>query len=335
MNAQPASGVRLKLAAALLAFAAGIGAVVIAVLLAHSTLGTAGSSSTAPQAAAAPSSSAPVAAEPSFPSPPAGALVLAREDRDLAVGLAVSRRAGRLALQASVIGQEQPTQGLSVSFRLGGGNAVTTRPCGAGCYRALVDAASAPRKVEVAIRGPNRPDSTVSFPLPASLPGPPAAALVRRAETAWRALETLVDRDRLSSGPGNTIHTIWRFVAPHRLTYRITNGPEAVVIGARRWDKLPGHAWQGSEQDPIRQPIPLWEAVSNAHLLGSGTVLGRPVWEVSFFDPQIPAWFTIWVDKATMRTLELRMTAQAHFMHEVYGPFNRPLRIVPPTKATA
>jgi hypothetical protein len=27
------------------------------------------------------------------------------------------------------------------------------------------------------------------------------------------------------------------------------------------------------------------------------------------------------------------MIAQAHFMHQVYGPFNSPLRIVPPAKA--
>jgi hypothetical protein len=326
--------VRLRLLAALLAFAAGVVAVTAVALLARSTLSAGGPSSSAAAAPAAPAPSSSTASGPAFPSPPAGALVLAREDRDLAVGLAASRRSGRLALQASVIGQEQPAQGLSVSFRLRGAGAVKARACGAGCYSALVDPATVPQKVEVAIRGPNRPDSTVSFALPASLPGPAAATLVHRAEKAWHALETLVDHDRLSSGPGNTIHTLWRFVAPYRLTYRITNGPEAVVIGGRRWDKLPGHGWQGSEQDPIRQPIPLWEAVSNAHLLGSAMVRGRPVLELSFFDPQIQAWFTIWVDRATMRTLELRMVAQAHFMHEVYGPFNRPLRIDPPTRAT-
>ena len=45
----------------------------------------------------------------------------------------------------------------------------------------------------------------------------------------------------------------------------------------------------------------------------------------SFFDPQMHAWFTIVVDRATMHTLELHMTATAHFMHEVYGPFDSPL----------
>lgn len=327
--------VRLRLLAALLAFTAGVVAVVTVALLAHSTLSADGLSSVgaaAAPAAAAPSSSAP--SEPAFPAPPPGAFVLAREDGDLAVGLAASRRAGRLELQASVIGQEQPAQGLSVAFRLGGGTAARAEPCGAGCYRAVVAARASPTLV-VAIRGPNRSGSAVTFPLPASLPGLPAAALVRHAEKTWRALETLVVHDRLSSGPGRTIDTVWQFKAPAELTYRIRNGPEAVAIGSRRWDRLPGQGWQGSEQDPIRQPIPLWEAVSNAHLLASAVLRGRPVWEISFFDPQIQAWFTIWVDKTTARTLELRMIAQAHFMHQVYGPFNRPLRIVPPTKATS
>ncbi len=328
--------VRLRLLAALLAFAAGIVAVTAVALLARSTLSTAGPSSAG--AAATPTTPSPASSttsEPAFPSPPAGALVLAREDRDLAVALAVSRHDGRLALQASVIGREQPAQGFSVSFRLDGGASVPAPSCGAGCYHALVDPASPPRRVEVAIRGPNRSASSVAFPLPASLPGASAAALVHRAEETWRALRTLVVHDRLSSGPGATIDTLWRFVAPHQLTYRIRSGPEAVVIGPRRWDRLPGQGWQESEQDPIREPIPLWEAVSNAHLLGSATLRGRPVWELSFFDPQIRAWFTIWVDKVTARTLELRMTAQAHFMHQVYGPFDRPLRIVPPGKAAA
>jgi hypothetical protein len=168
----------------------------------------------------------------------------------------------------------------------------------------------------------------VSFQLP--LAAPSATAIVRRAERTWRGLETLVVHDHLSSGPGSAVDTVWRFKAPHRMTYQIRNGPAAVSIGARRWDKLPGQRWQPSQQDPITEPIPLWESVSDAHLLASATLRGHAVWEVSFFDAQIPAWFTIWVDKASGRTLELRMTAQAHFMHQLYGPFNSPLTIVPP-----
>ena len=324
----PATLVWIKLGTAFLAFAAGIGAVVTAVALAHSTPSV-GSTTSGPQAAAAPAS--PIAPETRFPSPPRDALVLAREDRDLAVGLAVSRRGERLALQASVLGPESAAEGLDVAFRAPGREAVQARACGPGCYRAEVPAA---RGVRVTIRGSGRPASSVPFTLPGSLPGQPAGALVRRAERTWRGLQTLVVHDRLASAPGNAITTLWRFAAPNRQSYAIRNGPEAVVIGARRWDRLPGQGWQ-AEQDPIATPVPLWETVSNAHVLGTATIRGRPVWKITFFDPQIQAWFTIWVDRKTARTLESRMVAQAHFMHQVYGPFDRPLQIAPPRKAAA
>jgi hypothetical protein len=327
----PSNLVWLKLGSAFVAFAAGVGAVVTAVALAHSTP-SAGSTTSGPQAAAP---STPAASGTSFPAPPADALALGQEDRDLAVGLAVSPRGRRLALQASVVGQESPAEGLDVAFRLPGRAAVPATACGAGCYRGDVPATPRPREVRVTIRGGGRPASSVAFTLPASVTGQPAASLVARADRTWRRLHTLVVHDRLASGPGNEITTLWRFVAPDRQTYAIRNGPQAVVIGARRWDKLPGHGWQASQQDPIPTPVPLWEAVSNARLLGTATVHGRPVWKLAFFDPQIKAWFTIWVDRETARTLELRMTAQAHFMHQLYGPFDRPLRIVPPVKAAS
>jgi hypothetical protein len=323
----------LKLGAALVAFAAGIGAVVTAVALAHSTP-SAGSSTSGPQAAAA-TPAGPAVTETRFPTPPAGALVLAREDRDLAVGLAVFRRGSQLGLQASVLGQEAPAQGLDVSFRVPGRTPLAAEPCGPGCYRTEVPSTPAPRAVTVALQGKGRKPSELAFQLPASLPAPAAGALVSKAEWTWHGLHTLVVHDHLSSGPGTGISTLWQFAAPNRQTYAIRNGPQAVVIGARRWDRLPGHAWQASQQDPIPSPVPLWEAVSDAHVLGPATVRGRPVWKVTFFDPQIKAWFTIWVDRRTARTLELRMTAQAHFMHQVYGPFDAPVKIVPPRKAAA
>jgi len=322
----------VKLLAALVAFAAGVGAVVTAALLAHSTLANAGTSSTGPQAAPA-ATAASTPAAPSFPAPPAGALALAHEDRDLAVGLAVAHRAGKMLLQASVVGQEQPASGLTVAFRPDGRGSVPAVECGPGCYRATLDVA--PHAIDVAVRGQGRRPSSVHFALPASLPGPPAAALVKRAETTWRHLRTLVVHDSLSSGPGTGIRTLWQFAAPNRLTYRIAKGPQAVVIGTRRWDKIPGGRWQASQLDPIPEPVPLWLSVADAHLTGSTVVRGKPAWEASFFDPQIHAWFTIWVEKSTMRTLELRMTAQAHFMHQVYGPFDAPVRIAPPVRRAA
>jgi hypothetical protein len=310
--------IRLKLLAALVALGCGIGAIVTVYELYQATPAATTIPPASPTAAPAPASApAPPPTSSAFPSPPPGAVVLAKEDRDLAVALARSRDG---SLQASVVGQEGPASGLSVSL-----DGVPAKPCGAGCYRARAGTAAT---VRVEIRGANRPASAVSFSLPRSAAS--GAAIVRRADRTWRSLETLVVHDHLSSGPGTAIDTVWRFKAPHRMTYVIRNGPAAVAIGARRWDKLPGQKWQASEQDPITEPVPLWLSATDAHLLGSGTLRGHAVWQVSFFDPQLPAWFTIWVDKASGRTLELRMTAQAHFMHQVYGPFDSPLRIVPP-----
>jgi hypothetical protein len=46
--------------------------------------------------------------------------------------------------------------------------------------------------------------------------------------------------------------------------------------------------------------------------------------------PETPAWFTVVLDRQTLRTLDLRMITTAHFMHDVYGPFNQPFRLRPP-----
>jgi hypothetical protein len=39
------------------------------------------------------------------------------------------------------------------------------------------------------------------------------------------------------------------------------------------------------------------------------------------------------VDKSTFETLDVHMIAAAHFMHDVYGPFDAPLTVDPPGPA--
>jgi hypothetical protein len=215
--------------------------------------------------------------------------------------------------------------GLDVAFRVDGGPLHSATPCGSGCYGALTTA-SRPRAVSVRVRS-----TTVTFRLPERWPAPRADALVRRAARAFRSLRTLTFEERLASGPRYAIQTRFEIVAPDRLRYRIERGASAVVIGARRWDRSPGGKWTLSPQAPLRLPQPPWsDDFTNAHLLGSGRVDGRPVWRVSLRDPTTPAWFQLAIDKRTFRTLELRMTAAAHFMHERYSGFDAPLQIRPP-----
>jgi hypothetical protein len=117
------------------------------------------------------------------------------------------------------------------------------------------------------------------------------------------------------------------------MSYVIEGGSQAVVLGGRRWDRDPGSGWVASTEDPpLRVPVPPWSRdATEATLIATGARAGRATSTIAFFQPgTIPAWFTLTLDQATGRPLELHMTSAAHFMHDVYGAFDRPLRIVAP-----
>jgi hypothetical protein len=270
---------------------------------------------------------------PEFPSPPDGALVFAREDGANALALAVLPKGRHLSLQASVVGPDARgvgglSLGFAVSTRTGRVSRAVGASCGAGCYAAGV-AAGSPRRITVTI---SRERRRFEFVLPRAWPPADATALVRRSGRVWRNLRALVSHERLASDPRHAIRTVYRLVAPDRLGYEIAGGSAAVVIGNRRWDRASStSSWQRSSQHPpLTQPLPFWSGVRDAHIVASPSVRGRRVWRITFFDPQTPAWFTVLLDRRTLRTLDLRMVTAAHFMHDVYGPFNQPLRLRPP-----
>jgi copper transport protein len=251
--------------------------------------------------------------------PPPGATVLAGESGGRAVGLAV-KPGGRL--EATVLGSDDNgVDGLSVGFRAGGRTVGSTR-CGPGCYRAdrRIDA----RHVTVILD---------SGPVIFQLPGPtqPASRLVGEARRAFAGLRSLVIHERLASNRRDKIATTFRIVAPDRLTYVTSAGSRAVVIGGQRWDAQGKGAFLRSAQTPLQLPGAEWgPRWVNARALGWTTVAGRRAKVISFFDPQLPAWFEMAVDPKTHRPVTLKMTAAAHFMHHRYTNFNQPMRIVPP-----
>src|SRR5262249_42564735 len=158
-------------------------------------------------------------------------------------------------------------------------------------------------------------------------PPRPGTRLVDRADRVFRNLTSLVSHERLASSPTHALETVFRMVAPNRFSYRIAGGgPEAVVIGRRRWD-------------PPAPPAPLpprpararcGEGVPARRGVGPGAVAGPLAGRVPFSAPATPAWFELAVDKRTPRTLEQRMVTTSHFMRDVYGPFTQPIEIVPP-----
>jgi len=320
----------LRLVASLGALALGAAAVVTVAVLAHRTPGPAGAANK-PSASPAPGGTTSTdttptvtTARPGFPAPPQGAVVFSRPDGSDVLALAVLP-GRRLVLQASILGsQGTGVDGLDVSFRVDS-RVAAAQPCGAGCYRATVASAGAPKAVEVDIKR-SKP-TTWRVPMPRPWPPPDASALVARATRTYRGLRTFAIRDRLSSGPGQVVSTRWTVAAPNRLTYQIANGPAAVIIGSRRWDKVPGGKWQESAQSPIQQPTPFWVTWTDAHVLENT----KSAWRVSFFDPKTPGWYELLIAKRSLRTLDLHMNATAHFMHEVYGQFNTPVTIKPPS----
>lgn len=327
-----------RLLAALVALVAGTAALIVAVLLLHGLEPIATTATTSSGSTSAASTTTPTPPETTgFPAPPKGAVVFGAQAGDDALGLAVSPGARGVALQASLVGYPKGVSGgisgVKVRFRVErrNGTSVTTGvalPCGSGCYR--TDALVAdPAKVTVLL--PGHTPSSVAFALPSIWPPAPAATIVTRAARVWRDLHTLVFRDLLSTGGSVTLDTLWKIVAPDRLAYEIKGSGSSVIIGDRRWDKPEGGTtWQESQQAPVDQPQPFWVSATDVRLLGTVSVHGRPAWRISFYDPGTPGWFTILVDKATMHTVDIRMTAIAHFMHDTYGPFNAPISIKPP-----
>src|SRR5712691_218559 len=287
--------------------------------------GRATGASSVPPSTAAPTG-APVA-------PPPASLVLGQEDGDLAVGIAVTP--GRqLALQGTVLGPDgSGLGGLDLTFEVRtavGETSGTALVCGSGCYRTQVSVSGKPLTVALRIAGAGRSPSTLRFSLPARWPPASATKLLARATRVFRGLRTLVTHERLASSPTNVVNTTYEAVAPNRLAYQIAGGSQAIIIGERRWDRDRGGKWQRSSLTPLQQPTPFWTSATAAHVIGTTRVGGRSAWLVSFYDTHIPAFFTIAVDKTTLRTLDLRMTAAAHFMHHRYTGFNTPVQIAPP-----
>jgi hypothetical protein len=309
---------------------AALGGTLLVAPIAAALLLRPGSGTQASPAQAAPSAApAPAPTHPSFPAPPPGAVVFSRRLGSDALALGVVPQRGRVLLQASVLGpQGSGVSGLAADFTVQGARQSAT-PCGPGCYRATVATSGRPSSVALELQGGQATRWQVA--LPETWPPPDASALLARAGRVWRALRSLSFRESLASGPGEVVRSTWQMQAPDRLAYQVRGGWAAVIVGARRWDRSPGGArWVGSPQTPLTQPIPFWVSVRDAHVLGTGTVQGRPVWRVSFYDPATPAWFTVALDRGTLRTLELEMITTAHFMHDVYGSFDATPAIQPP-----
>lgn len=270
-----------------------------------------------------------------FPAPQAGSTVFAREDGSDVLALGVRPGAqGALALQASDVNENGAgVTGLHVSFSVradGAEHPATASACGTGCYRASVTVPATPTRIRVVVQRPAR-TTTWDVSLARPWPATDATALIARAARVWRGLSNLRYDESLASDTTDALVSHWQETAPNRLAYQIVGGSSAVIVGDHRWDKgSPTAAWQESASTPVRQPIPFWVSATDAHVIGTATIAGVAVSRISFYDPRTPGWFIASVDPVTGHTLDLRMFATAHFMHDRYGSFDVPNKIVAP-----
>jgi hypothetical protein len=263
---------------------------------------------------------------------PPGAVVLANEDKDLAVAIALAPRTHGLLVVATVFASSGGgATGLHPRFTITGrdGNTSTAvgTPCAAGCYEADLPISGIPKRAVVSFAN----DSRVTFAPPSHGPSAEALALVDEAAAEYKQIRSMVTHERLASSPTRVAYTTYYAVAPNRLRFVVRGEDESIIIGNRRWDRTLGGRWQESAQTPVDPITPYWAPlVQDATILGNATLDGQPVAVVSFADPQTPGFFTIWVNRTTHRTLELSMTAAAHFMHHTYGEFNSAISVQPP-----
>ncbi len=243
--------------------------------------------------------------------PPPGALTLAKQAGAVVVALTAGA-----APRVTLIGQDGNAYPAD-SVRVDG---IDATACGPGCWRP----ASVPGGTVVVQVG-GLP--SVTFEMPAQ--GPPADALVRAAWTAFRESGSVSTAESLASGPEEPQRSIQRAEDPDRFEYRITNGPQGILIGTRRWDRnrASGPWTPGVQNPPVAVPAPIWGLRSrNAFVIRQD----RQTQTVALLDPSQQAWFEIRIERRTHRPLVMHMTAPAHFMTDRYSAYGTPRQIFPP-----
>jgi copper transport protein len=244
------------------------------------------------------------------PPPERGMVVQAREAGNYGVALGIRPPDARVF----VLGQDgNGVNGLAVTI-----NGSAARSCGSGCYGSTLPAL---RRIPVRVGSAKLVFRVPEHPRPAD-------AILTRATRAFRALRSVDYVERLASSPTARVVSDFTLERPNRLEYRIKGGASGIIIGSKRWDRVPGGRWIPSAQEPTPQPEPIWALghATNVYVLESTP----STYVVSFFKPLGPVWFTVRFDRRTLLPHTLRMTAAAHFMMHRYTRFNAPRRIRAP-----
>ncbi len=160
-----------------------------------------------------------------------------------------------------------------------------------------------------------------------------ARALLERAQRTMRALRSVRESERVTSGPGTLAVTHYRVQAPDRLDSATSSGPRRIEIGRRGWLRVGAGPWETSSP-LVPFTVKTWfrwtPFAEAAELLDVRIDRGRRVARLALFDPATPVWQRLTVDLSSGRVLSGVAISRAHRITQRYRAFNRPVRINPP-----
>jgi copper transport protein len=162
-----------------------------------------------------------------------------------------------------------------------------------------------------------------------------ADRLLQVAQDRMRALRSVREEERVSSGPGTLALTSYRLLAPDRMELKTDRGVQTVMIGRSQWLRTPDLGWTrspapGGGAFTTRSWFRWTPYAQHVLLLGSTVTRGQPVTELALADVATPAWIRLKIDDRTGRVLSEYLVAPARFVTHRFHGFNAPLRITPP-----
>lgn len=207
------------------------------------------------------------------------------------------------------------------------------RPCGPGCRRFAT--LKSVLRVTIADGGARRVTELPAAWIGRPLDGTSGRALLRRAQATMRALRSVRQTERVTSGPGSFAQTVYRLRAPNRLTYAtLPSASTTVVVGRRQWLRAAGQPWlRGDFGSGIGFSTRSWFRWTNyaqeVRVLRHWRRDGRRTTELALMDPGTPAWIRLTVDDATRRVVREQSITSRHFMTTTYSGFDRggPIRV--------
>jgi hypothetical protein len=149
-----------------------------------------------------------------------------------------------------------------------------------------------------------------------------------------RDLRSVIEDERVTSGPGTLAVARYRLRAPDRLAYSTGAGAQSVQVGPRQWVRIGAGPWT---QTPAAGGLPFrtrtwfrWTPYARAvYLLDQRAGIAR----LALMDPGTPVWVRLSVQVETGRVLREQLVAPARFIDHRFHSFDRPVRIVAPRRA--